>query len=39
MGSDKMKRVIYIEPEIENKDIIEFFKKYNPDSRFVNPHI
>lgn len=34
-----MKRVIYIEPEIENKDIIEFFKKYNPDSRFVNPHI
>jgi len=35
-----MKRVIYIEPKIENADLIfDIFKKYNPDSSFVNPHI
>ena len=35
-----MKRVIYVEPQIENPDVIfDLFKKYNPDSRFVNPHI
>ena len=35
-----MKRVIYIEPQIENSDVIfDIFKKYNPDSSFVNPHI
>lgn len=35
-----MKRVIYVEPIIENCDVIyNFFSKYNPDSKFVNPHI
>lgn len=34
-----MKRVIYIEPEIDNQDIINLFNEYNPDSSFVNPHI
>ena len=35
-----MKRVIYVEPHIENSDVIfDIFKKYNPDSSFVNPHI
>ena len=35
-----LKRVIFIEPEIENKeDINNIFNKYNPDSSFVNPHI
>ena len=35
-----MKRVIYVEPQIENPDVIfDIFKKYNPDSSFVNPHI
>lgn len=35
-----MKRVIFVEPQIENsKAILDIFKKYNPDSSFVNPHI
>ena len=35
-----MKRVIFVEPQIENsKTIMDLFKKYNPDSNFVNPHI
>lgn len=35
-----MKRVIFIEPIIENGELIEFlFNKYNPDSSFVKPHI
>ena len=34
-----MKRVIYIEPSIDNSDILDIFNKYNPDSSFVNPHI
>ena len=35
-----MKRVIFVEPIIENGEVIEeVFKKYNPDSSFVNPHI
>lgn len=39
-GVDKMKRVIFIEPQIEESEvIIDIFKKYNPDSSFVNPHI
>lgn len=35
-----MKRVIFVEPQIENSNLIfDIFKKYNPDSNFVNPHI
>lgn len=35
-----MKRVIFIEPSIDNGKVIEsIFRKYNPDSSFVNPHI
>lgn len=35
-----MKKVIFVEPIIENGEVIEeVFKKYNPDSSFVNPHI
>lgn len=35
-----MKRVIFVEPIIEKGDLIEsLFRKYNPDSNFVNPHI
>ena len=35
-----MKRVIFVEPQIENPEtIIDIFKKHNPDSSFVNPHI
>ena len=34
----KMKRVIFIEPNID-ESIKDLFKKYNPDSSFVNPHI
>ena len=35
-----MKRVIYVEPQIENPDVIfDIFKNFNPDSSFVNPHI
>ena len=35
-----MKRVIYVEPIIDNLEIVdELFRKYNPDSSFVNPHI
>jgi hypothetical protein len=35
-----MKRVIFIEPNIENGELIEIlFNKYNPDSSFVKPHI
>lgn len=35
-----MKRVIFIEPVIENGEVIEsVFRRYNPDSSFVNPHI
>ena len=35
-----MERVIFVEPQIDNKEqIIDIFKKYNPDSSFVNPHI
>ena len=34
-----MKRVIFIEPNINNKIINKIFNKYNSDSKFVNPHI
>lgn len=35
-----MKRVIFVEPIIENSEaIFEIFKRNNPDSSFVNPHI
>jgi 2'-5' RNA ligase len=35
-----MKRVIYVEPIIEEGDTVdELFRKYNPDSKFVNSHI
>lgn len=35
-----MKRVIFVEPKIDNSEtIFDIFKKYNPDSSFVNPHI
>ena len=35
-----MKRVIFVEPKIDNSEtIVNIFKKYNPDSSFVNPHI
>ena len=35
-----MKRVIFVEPQIEDPDtIFDIFRKYNPDSSFVNPHI
>lgn len=35
-----MRRVIFVEPQIENPEtIIDIFKKHNPDSSFVNPHI
>lgn len=35
-----MKRVIFVEPKIDNSEIIiDIFKKNNPDSCFVNPHI
>lgn len=35
-----MKRVIFVEPQIENPEtIFDIFKKHNPDSSFVNPHI
>ena len=35
-----MKRVIFVEPQIENPEtIFDIFRKYNPDSSFVNPHI
>lgn len=35
-----MKRVIFVEPQIENSEVIlDIFKKHNPDSSFVNPHI
>ena len=35
-----MKRVIFVEPQIENSEVIlDIFKNHNPDSSFVNPHI
>lgn len=35
-----MKRVIFVEPKIDNSEtLVNIFKKYNPDSTFVNPHI
>ncbi len=35
-----MKLVIFVEPQIENSETIyNIFKKHNPDSSFVNPHI
>lgn len=35
-----MKRVIFVEPQIEDSELIlNIFNKYNPDSSFVNPHI
>lgn len=35
-----MKRVIFVEPKIDNSEtIFDIFKKHNPDSSFVNPHI
>lgn len=35
-----MKRVIFVEPIIEDRDEIDFlFDKFNPDSKFVRPHI
>lgn len=35
-----MKRVIFVEPQIDNPEtIFDIFKKHNPDSSFVNPHI
>ena len=40
VGVDNMKRVIFVEPVIEKGDLIEtIFRKYNPDSDFVNLHI
>lgn len=39
-GVDSMKRVIFVEPQIEDSELIyNIFQKYNPDSSFVNPHI
>lgn len=35
-----MKRVIFIEPQIEYSEVIlDIFKKHNSDSSFINPHI
>ena len=35
-----MKRVVFVEPIIENSEtIFDIFKTHNPDSSFVNPHI
>lgn len=35
-----MKRVILVEPDIDNSEnIIKLFNKFNPDSKFVNLHI
>lgn len=35
-----MKRVIFVEPIIEDGEVVDaLFRKYNPDSNFVNPHI
>ena len=35
-----MKRVIFVEPQMDNgSDIFEFFKKNNSDSRMVGMHI
>lgn len=35
-----MKRVIFVEPQIDNPEtIFDIFKMHNPDSSFVNPHI
>ena len=35
-----MKRVVFVEPQIEDsEEIFNIFRKYNPDSSFVNPHI
>lgn len=35
-----MKRVIFVELKIEdNKDILNVFNQYNPDSSFVKPYI
>ena len=35
-----MKRVIFVEPQIDNPEtIFDIFKKHNPDSSFVNLHI
>ena len=35
-----MKRVIFVEPQIDIPEtIFDIFKKHNPDSSFVNPHI
>lgn len=35
-----MKRVIFVEPQIEDSGaIFDIFRRYNPDSSFVNPHI
>ncbi len=35
-----MKRVIFVEPQIEDsKVILNIFKNHNPDSSFVKPHI
>lgn len=36
----EIKRVIFVEPQIENdNDILSIFNKYNSDSSFVSPHI
>ena len=34
-----MKRVILIEPLLNDNLIKSLFNKYNPDSKFANPHI
>jgi len=40
IGDDYLKRVIFVEPQIENSDeIYEFFEKNNPDSSMVGIHI
>ena len=39
-GVDNMKRVVFVEPIIENSEtIFNIFQKHNPDSSFVDPHI
>lgn len=40
IGDDYLKRVIFVEPKIENCDeIYKFFKNNNPDSSMVGMHI
>ncbi len=40
IGENELKRVIFVEPKIENSDkIYEFFKNNNPDSKMVGMHV